>query len=180
MLLATGVFVMVAAAPSSAADFKGRASYYSPGLGACGWVSNPNQDVVSLNSAMFGAGFPGPNCGRKIKVTYGKKSVTVTVVDEAPGEPMYGISLTEGAFRKLASLDAGVIQVKWHWVDSKPDPQTTTPKWKPKPDPGPSTPVQPDPGPSTPVRPGPRAQLAAAQPAPQPQPDTARTSPHPR
>ncbi|PIL27165.1 hypothetical protein GSI_10307 [Ganoderma sinense ZZ0214-1] len=67
------------------------ATYYNPGLGSCGISSSDSQLVVAVDAQTIQA-FPGagsnpnlnPMCGRKLKVTYQKKSVTVTVVDTCP------------------------------------------------------------------------------------------------
>ncbi|CAG8728919.1 3536_t:CDS:1, partial [Acaulospora morrowiae] len=64
----------------------GDATFYEVGLGACGKVNNDNQLVCALNHDQFDpspGGNPNKNrsCGKKIKATFGKKSVIVTVVD---------------------------------------------------------------------------------------------------
>ncbi|MET3985790.1 RlpA-like double-psi beta-barrel domain-containing protein [Streptomyces sp. PvR034] len=96
--------------------FSGKASYYQPGMGACGQYINPGDRVAAIDSSLFGAGYPAPHCGRKIVVTYKGKSVTLTVLDEAPGAGRGGLDLTPGAFQALASLDEGQINVTWHFA----------------------------------------------------------------
>ncbi|THH04060.1 hypothetical protein EW145_g5799 [Phellinidium pouzarii] len=82
-------------------------------------------EVVALNSEQFGAGFPGPNCFRKIFITANGKTATAQIVDkvctmplasrltECPGCPFGGLDLTEGLFEHFASLDVGVISGSW-------------------------------------------------------------------
>ncbi|MET8542670.1 RlpA-like double-psi beta-barrel domain-containing protein [Kitasatospora sp. NPDC004799] len=164
VLMASGVLLLVTAIPSAATDFSGRATYYAPGMGACGWVSTPDQNIVALDSSTFTTAL----CGRKLTVTYKKKSITVTVVDESPIAPRHGLDLSEGAFKRLASTDDDHIYVTWHWVGLEPAPVFTTPN-----------PWTPQPQPTTPWHPGTRPMLAA-QPAPQPNSDAARPSPQPR
>ena len=53
-------------------------------------------------------------CGRKMRVTYGDKSVTVTVADTCPGCSVGSVDLTPTAFEQLAPLSVGRIHgVKW-------------------------------------------------------------------
>ena len=40
----------------------GRATYYAVGLGACGWTNSGNENVVALNTNMYG--FTGATVGR--------------------------------------------------------------------------------------------------------------------
>ena len=49
-----------------------------------------------------------------MRVTYGKKSVTVTVADTCPGCAVGSVDLTPTAFQKLAPLSVGRLHgVKW-------------------------------------------------------------------
>ncbi len=93
-----------------------RATFYSTGLGACGKVSNDEDFVVALNSAQFGAGYPGPQCGKHIKITYKGKSATATIVDECPACSYAGLDLSPGLFRHFASQDERVIYVDWKFT----------------------------------------------------------------
>ena len=53
-------------------------------------------------------------CGRKLKVTKGKKSIVATVVDTCPGCAPGSLDLTPAAFRKLAPLSVGRLHgIKW-------------------------------------------------------------------
>ncbi|MFE9406471.1 RlpA-like double-psi beta-barrel domain-containing protein [Streptomyces sp. NPDC006530] len=93
-----------------------RATFYSTGLGACGKVSNDADFIVALNSAQFGGGYPGPQCGKKIKITYKGKSATATIVDECPGCSYPGLDLSPGLFRYFASQDESAIYVDWKFT----------------------------------------------------------------
>ncbi|KXN85759.1 Papain inhibitor [Leucoagaricus sp. SymC.cos] len=91
----------------------GDATYFFPGLGACG-LQNGNQDlIVALNPADYAG---GANCGRSIVVNYQGKSVITKVVDLCPGCGAGGVDLSPAAFQQLASLDLGRIQVNWNFV----------------------------------------------------------------
>ncbi|RST04340.1 hypothetical protein EF910_17505 [Streptomyces sp. WAC07149] len=102
--------------PGKPGEYKGSATFYSPGLGACGKVIKESDHVVALNSPMFGPGYPSSSCGRKVVITYKGKSITATVLDEAKGAGSYGLDLTPGAFKALAPLDKGKIDVTWRFV----------------------------------------------------------------
>ncbi|KAJ7088417.1 RlpA-like double-psi beta-barrel-protein domain-containing protein-containing protein [Mycena belliarum] len=103
-------------------------TFYAPGLGACGKTNSSNQLIVAVGHAVFDS-YPGaalhpqnpnknPICGKKLKATYGQKSVTVTVEDRCAGCPgAADLDFTEAGFRKLAALGVGRIHgVKWEWV----------------------------------------------------------------
>ncbi|MEU3910159.1 hypothetical protein [Streptomyces sp. NPDC029721] len=96
--------------------YKGSATFYSPGLGACGKVVTESDLAVALDPTMFGPGYPSSNCGRKVVITYKGKSVTATVLDKAPGAGRYGLDLTPGAFKALAPLDKHKLDVTWRFA----------------------------------------------------------------
>ncbi|KAI0637156.1 RlpA-like double-psi beta-barrel-protein domain-containing protein-containing protein [Trametes polyzona] len=108
-----------------------RLTYYDVGLGACG-----NTNVPSDWS--YGGGYPGPNCGRPIEITYNGKSAKATIQDECPGCPSPGgLDLSTGLFSYLAPLDMGVLYASWRYLDEgddpapAPAPEPTTSKWVP-------------------------------------------------
>ncbi|KAF9254236.1 hypothetical protein L218DRAFT_938755 [Marasmius fiardii PR-910] len=106
--------------PESAAEAQigpthvGDATFYTPGLGACGRNNNANELVAAAAAAVFDT-FPGatsnpnnnPICGRQAVVSFGGKSVTVTIVDRCPGCGSGGIDLSPAAFQVLAPLSQG-------------------------------------------------------------------------
>ncbi|MEW2372627.1 RlpA-like double-psi beta-barrel domain-containing protein [Streptomyces sp. NPDC006656] len=96
--------------------YKGSATFYSPGLGACGKVIKDSDFAVALDPTMFGPGYPSSNCGRKVVITYKGKSITATVLDEAPGAGRYGLDLTPGAFKAIAPLDKARVDVTWRFA----------------------------------------------------------------
>src|ERR1043166_3004944 len=70
--------------------FDGDATFFYPGLGACGKTNSSKDFIFALPAVMFD---PSPggnpnrnrNCGRKARVTRGKKSVVVTCEDRCTG-----------------------------------------------------------------------------------------------
>ncbi|OAD80739.1 hypothetical protein PHYBLDRAFT_105004 [Phycomyces blakesleeanus NRRL 1555(-)] len=89
----------------------GEATFYGVGLGSCGKKNTNSQMVAALSSSLMKN--LKARCGKKVKVTNGKKSVVVTVVDSCPGCAKNDIDLSPAAFKKLASLGAGRIKIKW-------------------------------------------------------------------
>ncbi|CAG8583873.1 11456_t:CDS:2 [Diversispora eburnea] len=102
--------------------FTGDMTYYHLGLGACGKYNNDNELVCALPKAQFDPYTPNGNpnkntkCGKRIKVTRGKKSVVVRVVDRCDGCKSGDIDLSPAAFKKLASLSVGRTKCSWKYV----------------------------------------------------------------
>ncbi|KAG5350621.1 hypothetical protein E4T56_gene3384 [Termitomyces sp. T112] len=92
-----------------------RWTFYDVGLGACGKVNVPSDFVVALNSAQYGQGFPGPNCFKKITMTYKGKTATAVIVDKCPGCPVGGLDLSVGLFEFFAPESEGVIFGEWNF-----------------------------------------------------------------
>ncbi|KAJ7908222.1 plant expansin [Mycena leptocephala] len=103
----------------------GDGTYYTPGLGACGKTNTADQLIVAVGHGVFDS-FPGatgnpnnnPICGKKLRATYGTKSVVVTVEDRCAGcAGAADLDFTETGFAKLAPISVGRIHgVKWEWV----------------------------------------------------------------
>ncbi|KAK7033919.1 hypothetical protein VNI00_012543 [Paramarasmius palmivorus] len=91
----------------------GDATWYQPngGYGACGAPSKNSDLVVALPQGQYAG---GKKCWKHLGVHYKDKYVDVTVVDLCPGCGPNDIDLSEGAFKKLASLGTGRIKVTWN------------------------------------------------------------------
>ncbi|WRT67092.1 uncharacterized protein IL334_004058 [Kwoniella shivajii] len=107
-----------------------RATFYDVGLGACGWYNSANDYIVAQNSAQYGGGYPGPNCGRSITISYGGKQVTATIADECPTCPYGGLDMSRGLFTQFASEGAGVFYMTWWYNDESQEATTTSEKPK--------------------------------------------------
>lgn len=84
----------------------GRASWYTGRIGACG---------VPL-TGMYVASRTLP-CGTHLRVSYGGRSVIVTVLDRGPISTTRDLDLSRYAFETLAPLSKGVIWVRWAKVE---------------------------------------------------------------
>ncbi|KAJ1917663.1 hypothetical protein H4219_003075 [Mycoemilia scoparia] len=105
----------------------GEATYYEPGLGACGY-QNDNTEYVAAINAVDGSD-KAAFCGKKVCITYkgtedgmdnGVKTrpgkVTVTLVDLCPGCAKGDIDLSHPAFLKLTGdLGPGRVQMSWQY-----------------------------------------------------------------
>ncbi|KAG9217804.1 hypothetical protein CCMSSC00406_0005174 [Pleurotus cornucopiae] len=90
----------------------GYSTFFAPGLGACGAVSQPTDLIVALSPAQFAG---GANCFRHIGINYGGKFIDATVVDLCPGCAGDSIDLSPSAFQALENPDVGRIQVNWNF-----------------------------------------------------------------
>ena len=115
-------FAVLAAALLARADagqeFNGDASFYEVGFGACGKTNNNTQLVAAISHVVFDS-VPSAStisnkfCGQKVKVTNGKKSVIVTIVDRCASCAKDDIALSPAAYKKIASMDSGKVPVQW-------------------------------------------------------------------
>ncbi|XP_055351841.1 papain inhibitor-like [Paramacrobiotus metropolitanus] len=101
--------------------FKGDATFYAPGLAACGKTNKESDLIVAVSHVEYGK-HANPNkapvCGKcaLVKADGTTKSVKVNVVDSCPGCNSGSVELSPAAFKKLASVDKGRIQVTWDYV----------------------------------------------------------------
>ncbi|KAJ6568987.1 barwin-like endoglucanase [Mycena capillaripes] len=96
-----------------------------PGLGACGKTNKKQDLIVAVGHKIFDS-YPGatanpnknPICGKKLRATYGHKSVVVTVEDRCAGCPgAADLDFTETGFVKLAPEALGRMHgVEWEWI----------------------------------------------------------------
>ncbi|KAF9497325.1 riboflavine-aldehyde-forming enzyme, partial [Pleurotus eryngii] len=101
------IIAMIPLALSATANaFAGDATFFAPGLGACGAVSHSTDLIVALSPAQFAG---GANC------FHGGKFIEATVVDLCPGCAGDSIDLSPSAFQTLENPDVGRIQVNWNF-----------------------------------------------------------------
>jgi hypothetical protein len=65
-------------------SFAGKATFFDPGLGACGHQNGASDFIVALNIAQYTA---NKWCDKKIRIFFGGKSTVATITDECPGCP---------------------------------------------------------------------------------------------
>ncbi|KAG1841124.1 RlpA-like double-psi beta-barrel-protein domain-containing protein-containing protein [Suillus subalutaceus] len=90
-----------------------RFTFYDVGLGACGQDSSPDDFIVALNVAQYGAGYPGPQCFKSITILYGGKTAQATIMDKCMGCPYGGLDFSTSLFNYFAPEDDGVLYGSW-------------------------------------------------------------------
>ncbi|KAG2187145.1 hypothetical protein INT44_004815, partial [Umbelopsis vinacea] len=106
--------------------FSGLATWFTPNkggieggpLGACGPRQSNDDMIVALNAAQYGdMNKKSKHCGRKVLITgpNGKKA-TAVINDACPGCKKNSLDLTPVVFKKLGSLDTGILKIKWKFI----------------------------------------------------------------
>ncbi|OWZ80211.1 hypothetical protein C365_01162 [Cryptococcus neoformans Bt85] len=108
------------------AVYSGRATFYDVGMGACGVQNVASDYIVALNSNQYGSGYPGPQCGRPITISYNGVEVSATIEDECPTCPYGGLDLSKGLFDRFADENLGVFYMTWWFNDETDDATTST------------------------------------------------------
>ncbi|GAA5853114.1 hypothetical protein JCM9279_000862 [Rhodotorula babjevae] len=94
--------------------FNGRATFFEPGLGACGTYSGAGDFMVAMNQAQYGdLGAVSSWCFQTITITYGGKTANAQVLDACPGCPYGGLDMSPALFRHFADESVGVIYMSW-------------------------------------------------------------------
>ncbi|GMG31472.1 unnamed protein product [Ambrosiozyma monospora] len=107
-------------ATSTGSKHSGRGTYYSVGADNCGTSSSDSDYVCAISHSLYETAVNSEDissyCGKKINVSYGGKSITVTVVDscEACGDNDLDFSPT--AFSALADQSLGELNIEWYWA----------------------------------------------------------------
>ncbi len=112
------VVVTLLAKADAAQEYNGDASFYEVGRGACGKSNNNTELVAAISHVVFDSApsastLSNKFCGQKVKVTNGKKSVVVTIVDRCASCAKEDIALSPAAYKKIASMDSGKVPVQW-------------------------------------------------------------------
>lgn len=111
---------------STSGHFGGQATYYAPGLGACGWSNGDSDYIVAISASLFdsfGTGNPNKNpaCGHKIAASYGGKTITVSVADRCVGCAWGDLDFTPSGFSALADMSKGRLDgLSWSWIGAAP------------------------------------------------------------
>ncbi|KAF8314269.1 barwin-like endoglucanase [Clavulina sp. PMI_390] len=103
----------------------GQATWFNPALGACG-ITNTDSDYITAISHQIFNTYPGfvagsnpnnnPICGHRLAVSYGGKTVDVTITDLCGSCTEFDLDLSPAAFSSLADEGLGRIPVTWTWL----------------------------------------------------------------
>ncbi|KAG5645246.1 hypothetical protein DXG03_006663 [Asterophora parasitica] len=108
--------------PNASVNTGGFATFfYQNGVaGACGTVHGDNDMIAAIDGQRYGnLNVKSGLCGKKVQITNpaNKKSVTVTIADACPTcKNGNSIDLSEGAFKKIATLEQGMVGITWSFV----------------------------------------------------------------
>lgn len=116
--LALTAFGAAQAASVQKRAISGRGTFYSVGMGNCGWQSSSNQYVVALNTAQYGSTSQVSGaCGQTVTINYNGKSAQAQIVDSCPTCPYGALDMSTGLFSYLTNgnMGLGEIQMSWSW-----------------------------------------------------------------
>ncbi len=116
--------------PGNTGTFTGDLTYYSPGLGACGWTSTGDDMICAVSHTVFDAaatsGNPNANplCGKRVRIVRdyfeigaGNRSVDATVVDRCVGCGPRDLDLAPAVYDQLAPEVKGRVTGSWAWLN---------------------------------------------------------------
>ncbi|KDN51450.1 hypothetical protein K437DRAFT_272945 [Tilletiaria anomala UBC 951] len=122
-MLASSIFTLALIAGSSAApmakrSYTGQATYFAPGMGACGWSASDSDYIVALNTAQYGnTGQASGYCGQTITITNtaNGNSHTAKVQDACPSCDYGSLDMSPALFSALnnGNMGAGVFSISW-------------------------------------------------------------------
>ena len=101
----------------------GKGTYY--GYGGGGNCSLPMPAATVLTAAMNAADYNGSQaCGAYIEVTNlnTMQTVVVRIDDQCPGCGVGDVDLSEQAFARISPLGAGIVPIRWKYVDGPSTP----------------------------------------------------------
>ncbi|KAF8599858.1 hypothetical protein BDV93DRAFT_428045, partial [Ceratobasidium sp. AG-I] len=90
--------------------YSGDATYFYPGLGACGGTNTQYEYVVALDAPLWNN---GANCWRGITIQAYGKQVNAAIVDLCPGCGYGSLDLAPALFQQFTSLDTGRFGITW-------------------------------------------------------------------
>lgn len=105
----------------SGETFEGEATYYTPGLGACGWTNSDSDFIAALNVDQFNSfgsmSNGNPVCGKMVEISYnGGTPIQVEITDKCPGCAYGDLDLSPAAFSALADQSLGRIDISWQFA----------------------------------------------------------------
>jgi len=93
----------------------GRGTWYTTGLGNCGWTNTNSQFVVAMPQSLYEAN-NGSNCGQMVQISYKGKTVEAEMVDSCPGCGGNDLDMSQATFEHFAPLSVGVIEIEWNFI----------------------------------------------------------------
>ncbi|KAG8681567.1 hypothetical protein FRC11_000960 [Ceratobasidium sp. 423] len=94
-------------------SYSGSATYFAPGLGACGGTNGPAEHIVALNVAQWDG---GAHCWHHVMIQAYGKQVEAAIVDQCPGCSWGDLDMAPGLFTEFAPLDVGRFGITWWYI----------------------------------------------------------------
>lgn len=108
----------------SGQSYSGQGTYYyqsegadPSGLGSCGYKNSDSDYIAAISTV--GSSWGNSQCGKQIMVqnTANGKTVQVQIVDNCPScKDADSLDLSVPAFKAIADMDTGVINLKWWFL----------------------------------------------------------------
>ncbi|KDQ19350.1 hypothetical protein BOTBODRAFT_51776 [Botryobasidium botryosum FD-172 SS1] len=99
------------------ASYSGSATFYGAGSGACGSVSSPDDYIVAISQAQYGASSAVSNyCYKTVTITHNGKTAQAKVVDDCEGCGFGDLDMSKALFTFFESPDVGRFPIKWSYV----------------------------------------------------------------
>ncbi|KAI0839497.1 RlpA-like double-psi beta-barrel-protein domain-containing protein-containing protein [Hypoxylon sp. FL0890] len=114
MLSLTKLVAALSCTLGYAVAFSGDLTYFTPGLGSCGWTNTESDMVVALSPAQYE--LDPKACGKTIQIHAGNKTTTAKVVDKCPPCAVGSIDVSPTVFQHIAPLTVGRTHVEWDYV----------------------------------------------------------------
>ncbi|OTA58814.1 hypothetical protein K449DRAFT_397622 [Hypoxylon sp. EC38] len=114
MLSLTNIIVTLSCTLGYAVAYSGDITYYTPGLGSCGWTNSESDKVVALSPAQY-AEDPDA-CGKTIQIHLDNKTTTAKVVDKCPSCASGSIDVSPTVFQDVAPLTVGRLKIEWDYA----------------------------------------------------------------
>ncbi|CAE6432980.1 unnamed protein product [Rhizoctonia solani] len=96
-------------------SYSGSATYFYPGLGACGGTNTAAEHIVALNVGQWDG---GAHCWHHVVIQAYGKQVEAAIVDQAscPGCSWGDLDMAPGLFTEFTSLDVGRFGITWWYI----------------------------------------------------------------
>lgn len=97
-----------------AAEHSGEATYYdADGTGNCSFDASADRMIAAINDADYAGSAP---CGACVEVTGPDGVIRVRIVDRCPGCAPGDLDLSPEAFKMIAPVELGRVEISWHYV----------------------------------------------------------------
>ncbi len=99
---------------SAPVEHSGEATYYdADGSGNCSFDASADRMIAAINDADYAG---SAACGACVEVTGPDGVIDVRIVDRCPGCAAGDLDLSPEAFKMIAAIELGRVDISWHYV----------------------------------------------------------------